>query len=211
MTPVAIVGWTAAAAGILLGLPQLIRLLRTRCTAGLSLIGWQSILVLNIIWAAHGMRIAEANMTVVNLLGLGSTGAVLFLLTRDRGLPLFPVVWPPLAVSVVFVGVDLLWGSTAFGLASLLPAILANVGQIAEVVRSAEVTGVSTVFLALGLVNQLLWLTWAVLLQERSSLISSFMLVVLISFNLVWYVLRRRGLRALFVKAQPVDVPAEVS
>lgn len=210
MTPVVVVGWTAAVVGTLLGLPQLIRLLRTRCTAGLSLIGWQAILVLNIIWAAHGIRIGEANMIVVNLLGMGSTGAVLVLMTRDRGLRLVPALWPPIAASVVFVAVDLLWGSVAFGMVSLLPAILANVGQIAEVVRSPQITGVSPVFLGLGLLNQMLWFTWAVLLHERSSLISSFTLILLISFNLVWYVLRRRGLRAFFVKSLPEDLLVEV-
>lgn len=211
MSAVDAIGWTAALVGIVLGLPQLVRLARTRSTAGLSLLGWQAILVLNIIWGVHGIRIAQPNMILTNLCGLLTTSAVLVLMTRDRGLRLLPVVLPALAGAGVLVAVDLLFGSTAFGVVSLIPAVLANLGQIVEVVRSEDVSGVSPVFLGLGLFNQILWLTWAILLEEASARISSLMLVLMIAFNLVWYILRRRGLRAFFVRPAPVEVVPELN
>ncbi|MGC3992906.1 MAG: PQ-loop domain-containing transporter [Propionicimonas sp.] len=212
MTPVEILGWVAALVGTVLGLPQLIRLARTRSTAGLSLFGWQAILVLNLIWAIHGIKIGQANMIVTNLGGLVTTSIVLYLFTKDLGRRLFPVVLPSLLAVVVLVAIDLGLGSTAFGVASLVPAILANAGQIIEVVRSPSVTGVSPVFLGLGLVNQLLWLSWAVLLNEASSKISSFLLVLMIAFNLTWYLLRRAGLRAFFVRpVEAVEVAPDLA
>ncbi|MFT4110453.1 SemiSWEET family sugar transporter [Propionicimonas sp.] len=212
MTPVELLGWMAALVGTVLGLPQLIRLARTRSTAGLSLFGWQAILVLNLIWALHGIKIGQPNMIVTNFGGLVTTSIVLVLFTRDLGRRLLPVVLPSLLAVVVLVAVDLGLGSTAFGVASLVPAILANAGQIIEVVRSPSVTGVSPVFLGLGLLNQLLWLSWAVLLDEASSKISSFLLVLMIAFNLTWYLLRRAGLRAFFARpVETVEVAAELT
>ena len=50
MTTVLLVGWAAALVGTVLGLPQMIRLARTRNIEGLSMPAWQLILGLNIGW-----------------------------------------------------------------------------------------------------------------------------------------------------------------
>lgn len=59
MTPVDIVGWSATVLGTILGVPQLVRLLRTRSVAGLSLIAWQATLSINIGWTVHGLLIGQ--------------------------------------------------------------------------------------------------------------------------------------------------------
>ena len=59
MSWVEIIGWSATAVGALLGFPQLFRLLRTRNVEGLSLLAWQAVLVLNVIWFTHHVRIGQ--------------------------------------------------------------------------------------------------------------------------------------------------------
>lgn len=198
MTGVEILGWLAALVGTSLGLPQLVRLVRTRSTAGLSLLAWQAILTLNLIWFVHGVKIGAANMSLPNLLALATTVPVLVLMSRDRGRPLARVLWPSLLGAALLITIDLLTTGGVFGMFSLVPAALANLGQCAEVIRARDVTGLSPVFLVLGLVNQLLWLSWAIGISEPSSIISSVAITVIVSFTLVWYTLRRLGLRALW-------------
>ena len=48
MSLLVLVGWTATAVGTVLGIPQLVRLARTRNVEGLSLVGWQAILAINL-------------------------------------------------------------------------------------------------------------------------------------------------------------------
>jgi hypothetical protein len=47
-------------------------------------------------------------------------------------------------------------------------------------------------------VNQLVWLGWALLVADPGSTISATSMASMAAFNLVWYVLRRLGLRAFF-------------
>ena len=57
MTAADVVGWVAVCVGMVVALPQLVRLARTRKVDGLSLTSWRSILAMNIAWAAHGIRL----------------------------------------------------------------------------------------------------------------------------------------------------------
>lgn len=207
MTPVEILGWLAALAGFVTGFPQAVKLIRTRNTAGLSLLAWQTILVLNLMWAAHGLRIGAVNMVVPNLLALASTVPIVVLIAKARQVAWWRAIVPALLATAVFVAIDGGWGSTAFGVASLIPAVLANIGQSVELVRSISVAGVSVPYLVLGFINQVLWLGWAWLLPETSTIISSTLIATLIGFNLVWCLLRRGGLRAFWPEPvlQPMD------
>ncbi|MGB4271197.1 MAG: PQ-loop domain-containing transporter, partial [Propionicimonas sp.] len=61
MSAVELLGWLGALTATLLGLPQAMRLMRTRNTEGLSLMAWQATLVINIGWTAHGIVIGQWN------------------------------------------------------------------------------------------------------------------------------------------------------
>jgi hypothetical protein len=52
--------------------------------------------------------------------------------------------------------------------------------------------------MVLAVVNQGVWLVWAVLVADPGSTISAASMGAMAAFNLVWYTLRRLGLRALF-------------
>ena len=201
MSGIAILGWLAALTATLLGVPQAVRLWRTRITAGLSLAAWQFMLVLNLSWTSHGLLIGQPNMVVPNALAITSTLPVLVLVSRDRGLPLWRVLLPPLVGTLLLIGVDLTLGTAVFGTLSLVPAIAANAGQSVELVRARSVDGVSPVFLAWQLGNQLLWLTWGLLVGDPGTVICAATTALVAVFNVAWWLARRFGLRALFATA----------
>lgn len=199
MTPVEIVGWAAAVAGTVLGLPQAIRLIRTRNVEGLSLPAWQLILILNVIWTSHGILLGKPNMIVPNTLGLVSTLPILTLMSRALGRRLVRVVLPSLVLSAVIIVVDVVLGSVAFGFVAIWPALAANVGQALELIRSPRVVGVSPTFLIVGAINQVLWLSWGLLVPDPGTAFTAAITLVIVTFNLVWWILRQFGLRAFGV------------
>lgn len=203
-----IVGWLAAGVAMLLGVPQIVRLLRTRSTDGLSLLLWQAILSINLGWLAHGLRIGAVNMAVTNLVGLASTVTILVLIIRARGLKPVPVFLPGLLGAVALIGIDAWLGSAAFGIAAVVPAVIANAGQAVELIRSPLITGVSPLFLVGQVVNQLLWFSWALLAGDQGTKITAPATGLIALFSVLWWVLRKAGLRALFVRPVTTGVVA---
>ncbi|MCA0297301.1 MAG: hypothetical protein LCH96_18715 [Actinobacteria bacterium] len=199
MTEVEIVGWAAALIVTTMGLPQLVRLARTRNVEGLSLPAWQIILALNLAWTVHGLTLGQANMVVPNVLGLGSSVPILALMSRELGRNLFRVMLPGLLVGAVMITVDLTLGSTAYGLFAIWPALFANAGQSLELIRSPRVRGVSPFFLVFGVINQVLWMVWGLLVPDPGTVITATSTLVITSFNLVWWILRMVGLRSFGV------------
>lgn len=198
MTLAVLVGWSATFVGAVLGFPQLWRLVRTRNVEGLSLFAWQSILVMNLIWFAHGLRIDQPPQLVVNTIGACSTVPIVVLLARSAGRTLWRAIVPCLLTAAVIMAIDQLWGSLAFGIAATVPGITATIGQSVELVRAPHVLGVSALFMVLAFVNQVLWMGWGFLISDPGSVVTTMMLSLLTGANLAWYVLRRMGLRALF-------------
>jgi uncharacterized protein with PQ loop repeat len=70
------------------GLPQVLRLVRTRRVDGLSLTAWQAMLVVNLSWTAHGISIGQIPQIVTSVLSLCSTVPILYLMARELRAPL---------------------------------------------------------------------------------------------------------------------------
>ena len=96
MTLVEILGWTATVVGTVLAMPQLVRLARTRNIEGLSLVGWQTALVLNIAWTVHGITIGQLPQILSSSLALFTTVPILVLMSRELGRKILPTVLPSL-------------------------------------------------------------------------------------------------------------------
>lgn len=200
---VVVIGWSATTVGALLGLPQLLRLIRTRQVEGLSLFAWWAMLTVNISWLAHGIHIVQPPQIVVNVIALCSTMPILILLTRSRGRSVFRVVTSSLAVVATITTIDIVLGSLAFGIAAVIPGVVSYLSQGVALVRSERVVGVSGPFLALSVLNQSLWLTWAWLLPDAGTIVACTLTLSVAGLNLLWYILRRLGLRPLFPRAEP--------
>ena len=71
MSAVEVIGWAGTVSRwTILGLPQVLRLVRTRRVDGLSLTAWQAMLVVNLIWTAHGISIGRVPQIVTSALSL---------------------------------------------------------------------------------------------------------------------------------------------
>jgi uncharacterized protein with PQ loop repeat len=196
---VILVGWAAALVGTVLGLPQMIRLARTRNVEGLSLPAWQIILGLNIGWTSHGVILGQVNLILPNILGLASSLPILFLMSRELGRPVPKVLLPGIVLGIGMIATDLLFGTAVYGLVALWPALFANIGQTLELVRSPRVVGVSPFFLIAGVLNQALWLWWGTLVADAGTIITATTTLGITSVNLVWWLMRQAGLRSFLV------------
>ncbi len=198
-----VVGWLACGVAMTLGVPQIIRLVRTRSTEGLALLLWQAMLAINIAWLVHGLRIDATNMILTNVVGGATTVTILTMLIRARGLVVWKVVTPGLLGAAALVAIDVGIGSAAFGIAAVVPAVLANAGQTVELVRAPRITGVSPLFLTGQVVNQGLWFTWSLLAGDQGTMITAPATGLIALLNVIWWSLRRGGLRPLFPRVEP--------
>ena len=198
MSVLVLVGWSATAVGTVLGIPQLLRTARTRNVEGLSLVAWQAILAVNLGWAAHGLRIGQPPQYVASILSLFATVPILHILSRELGRRSLVTFLGGLGLAAAMIGVDQLLGSAAYGVFAIFPGVLAIAGQSVQLVRAPDVRGVSTASLLLGALNQTLWAIWSVLVGDSGSMIAVLTTSVLVAFNVVWYFMRRLGLRAFF-------------
>lgn len=206
MHVVDLIGWTATVLGATVGLPQLIRLVRTRSVEGVSLVAWQAMLVLGIAYAAHGLSIGQLPQVVSTTVQIVTIVPVLVLMSAQLGRRPVGVLAPAMALAGGLIAVDQFVGATAFGVLAIAPAIVANAGQSVELVRSPDVRGVSIVFTVLAVVNPAIWLVWGAMIQDPGTMISSATAASIAAFNLVWYLARRVGLRPFFA-GRTVDAP----
>ena len=195
MTPVELLGWTATIVGTFLATPQLVRLARTRNVEGLSLLGWQTALVLNIAWAMHGINIGQLPQILSSFLALFTTIPILVLMARVLERQVLATMLPSFAVAATMIAIDGFLGSAAYGIAAIFPGIAITAAQSVELVRSEHVRGVSPVSMALGVVNLTLWFAWALLVRDPGTIIALSISWFIALFNLIWYLLRRMGLR----------------
>ncbi|MFP5416696.1 MAG: SemiSWEET family sugar transporter [Actinomycetes bacterium] len=194
MDAVMLVGWLAAVVGTVLGIPQAYRLIRTRNVEGVAVSAWQVMLALNVAWLVHGVRIAQANMVVVNALGLLSTVTILIVLSRELPRSLPRILLPGLAVAAAMISVNFLLGGAVYGLFAAIPAVLGQLGQTAELVRAERVEGVSKVFLTMSFTNFALWTLWGFLAGDQAAFIASLATGAVALLNVAWLGLRLSGL-----------------
>jgi uncharacterized protein with PQ loop repeat len=116
------------------------------------------------------------------------------LLWRHRGIRLWQLFVPGILLGALMVAVDVFSGPIAFAVIAFIPAALSQIAQLRSLVVSRSVHGVSLWWLAYCVLNQTIWLTWAVLAQEISVMIVATGLGILMTLNLILGVLRRLNL-----------------
>jgi uncharacterized protein with PQ loop repeat len=186
-----VLGWIGAVTGALVALPQVVRILRTSATTGVSPVTWQLLVGVNLAWMAHGVITHHPNIVVSNTLYALCTSTILILLWRHRGIRLWQLFLPGISLGVIMVAVDAFSGPIAFAVTAFIPAALSQLAQLRSLVVSRSIHGVSVWWLAYCVMNQAIWLTWAVLAHEVSVMIVATGLGTLMTLNLILGVLRR--------------------
>ena len=186
-----VLGWVAACTGMVSGLPQLVRLLRERTSAGVSLPMWQLNVAALYAWSCHGFHIGQFSLLLSNLLLAVTSTAVVVMICRDRGQSVLLKLVPPLLLSAFLFGViDLLLGPLIYGLVAVVPLAVGQVSQFLDLRNSADISGVSGGFLAVNLLVQALWLVWALLMREHAVTAASTVMTTLTGINTAYYLWR---------------------
>lgn len=183
-------GWCAAIFGASIFLPQVVRLLRSRTSKGLSLLAWQLVFGGNLAWISHGLITGHVNIWVPNLILLGCTSVILWLIRRDRRINWLVLVGPGVVLGVVTIMLDLTAGPIAFAVAAFLPSAIGQLAQLRDLVLSVNVRGLSMTFLVMSLINHCSWFSWSMLASELSVALVASSLGALTLVNCVWALLR---------------------
>lgn len=191
MTFIEIWGWLAAAFTATLSLPQLIRLLRVRTSAGLSLLSWQMMLAANIPWVAHGVMTNRMNLALPNAALFVCTILILRMIRRDRGLGLLQTYAMGTIAGVAAFGVDVIFGAAAFGTLVTIPQAIGQLAQLRDLLRLRDIRGLSWVFLTVSFGLQFMWIYWAFAVNDNAVKVAASMMAILAGANLLVYVLRR--------------------
>ena len=203
MSLVDLVGWFAALCSATLAVPQLVRIAGTRTVAGLSQVTWQMNTAAGIGWTGHGLLVGKAQLIWPNVL-LGLTSAqVLWQIVAARRLPLARTWLPAIALGMMSVAADVVLGPLAFAVLAFIPGALGQLTQLRDTRRATDTSGVSMGFLAMSLLTQLSWLTFAIPSGELAVLCVAAPMAVLAASNVIALWQRRR-----VVAGQPEPVPA---
>lgn len=186
-------GWACAVVGSLLSVPQVIRLLVGRTSAGVSLLLWQLMFGAGLGWTFHGITVGHLNLIVPNAMNTVLSALVLVMVARDRHLPAGRV-WPlGLAVAAALVAVELIGGAAAFGVVVIAPFLVGLGGQTRDLLRAPDLSGLSPLYVIGTLVVQLMWWSWALWVGEVSTLICSSVVGLAAALNVALWLGRTRG------------------
>lgn len=196
MSLVTVLGWSAAVIGAFFAMPQFLRVVRTGSTAGLSLVAWQLQSAGALAWTSHGVIYSMPNQILANTVISFCCLGVVYYLIRHRNLWWPRVVTPILLVAILLAAVDLRFGQLAFGFAVLVPGSVALVAQLHDLIRSPDVSGVSSGYLALGMVIQTLWFVWSLQVGDESVTIASSVAFALLAACLWVWTARTKAARS---------------
>ena len=200
------IAFVAAVVACSISVPQFLLVVRTKSTHGLSLTAWVISLGTGIGWLGHGFKLGEINLIWPNFWILSVVGTILYFLRRNGHYRSLAALLPGLGLAILLVGLDNFVSSAAFGLLVMIPQAYGMIKQGIELMRAPQVTGVSTGAWVLQVVNQLLWLVWAVLAHEPGTTISAAVCLGPAIYVLVWCILRARGVGPVLADAPPKDL-----
>lgn len=187
-----LLGWVAAALGVGSSVPQYLRVLRQRSSAGVSLQLWQVSAASTAAWASHGFLTSAPQMQLPNVaLSLVSLAIVVFIV-RDRKQPMVLPILVIVVLAAALISVELLAGALWFGIVVMIPQLYGQLTQTRALIVSDDLRGVSMGFLAIFLLVQALWFGFGVAAPDWSLIVCAGAMCVIASANLAIYLFRRR-------------------
>lgn len=191
-----IFGWVAAAIGVASNLPQLIRILRAKTSAGVSLRLWQISAATTGAWMVHGFLVQKGQMQWPNLLMSVLALVIVVFILRDRKQAIAPQLLLPVVLAASLTGVELLFGAMAFGFVIAVPQLYGQLTQLREMVTAPDLSGVSVGYLAIMLLVQVMWFVFGLFTFDWALIICAGAMSVVCSVNLGVYVVRHRRARS---------------
>lgn len=201
-------GWVAAAIGMASFFPQLIRIIRARTAAGVSLRNWQFLVGTQGAWCAHGFLVGVVQMQWPNLVMVLTALAIVVFIRKERGRPVLPALVVPLLIIAALYAIDVFVGGAAFGLIVAIPQVGGQMAQLREILRSTDLSGISPGYLSINLLVNAMWTVFGFVTVEWALMVCATAMTVICSINLITYLTRRR--RAGRVISDATAVPASL-
>lgn len=167
-------GWAAVVVGLLGAWPQVLRVLRTRSTEGVS---WLSAVLGTLcmaVWLGYGVVVADHVQVANNLLALLAAGtlcALLLAYARPRVLPALSLV---VGVAGVVLAAWLGAGAVGLAVAASSLSIARMVPQVRLALGSSELFGLCPWSTLLGLLAAVLWLGYGLVVTDVAVTVTSF-------------------------------------
>lgn len=216
---VAILGWVCAVLGAVLALPQLIKLFKTRDTAGVSLLNWQLVVGSGLAWTWHGIDVGQAPVWVPNLL-MGLSGlAIVWMICTHRKISLPKTLLLPAGVMVVSLLIDnfnrflgaapdsaqATLAHSVFGFVVNIPQMIGVLAQMRSIIREPDLKGFSIAYMGMLCSVQYLWLIWSLFSGESAIRVGAGAMAALTTVAIIVYVLRQIG---VIKPKQDTEAPA---
>ncbi|MDO5677423.1 MAG: hypothetical protein Q4G35_07960 [Propionibacteriaceae bacterium] len=186
-----VLGWVAATLGMMTSVPQLVRILRSGTSAGVSMVLWQLVAGATGAWAVHGFLSESPQMQGPNIFLSLCSAAIVVFVARDRKLPVLRQFVMPLAVMLVLSGINVWLGAVVFGIAVVGPQLVGQISQLKELIVAPTVEGVSVLFLVLTLVQQILWFGFGMFKPDWALIIVAGTMTLSCIANLAVFLVRR--------------------
>lgn len=175
-------------------MPQLLRLLSRRDTAGVSVPTWWLTVVAGLTWVGHNVRHDEVVAAITNGWSAAVAAAILYRCYRDSTQPqprnalAIPLATAALCAAIFLVAPDYLgWVAAGIGVVQFLP-------QAWTVLTADRLSGVSLPTWCLAVVAAALWITYGVLHSDPAIVVSPTVTGTL-SVLIVARLLTRRAVR----------------
>lgn len=156
------VGLLAAGIGMIISVPQVIRLARSQNADGVSLSSAVLGMLVSATWLSYGVALLDPTQLLANTPGLAGAAAVAVLVIRRTGAAPTPIVAATAGWAAVAGAAYLLGGPMALGMAATALATVRQTPQVIRVFAAGPITALSPASYLLGLVSATLWTTYGI-------------------------------------------------
>ncbi|HSO69746.1 MAG TPA: PQ-loop domain-containing transporter [Arachnia sp.] len=183
-------GWVAAAIGVASNIPQLLRILRAKTSAGVSLRLWQISAATTGAWMVHGFLVQQPQMQWPNVLMSTFALVIVVFVLRDRKQAIAPQLVLPVVLAASLSSVELIFGAMAFGFVIAVPQLYGQLSQLREMVTAPDLSGVSLGYLVIMLVVQTMFFIFGLFTFDWALIICAGLTIIVCTVNLMVYVVR---------------------
>lgn len=157
--------------GLTRAMPQLVRLLRARDAAGVSLDGCATSAIVSSFWATYGILTGQPAVVLAS-----GTPAVIFVVIGLAALRYGRRIGELRAAPfflIAFTGVTIAGGAAGLGLVLTVGALVANTPHVVTAYREKELSGVSPSTWALTAADGAIWTTYALITGDVPILVNN--------------------------------------
>nr|WP_240897098.1 SemiSWEET family transporter [Kineococcus vitellinus] len=178
-TLISSIGLLAAGVGIVTGVPQIVRLLRSPDASGLS----YSSAVLGMLgcatWLTYGLLLMDPAQLVANVPGIACAVLTVVLAARRLGARLSSALIATLAWTPVVVGAHVLGGAELVGVVATVVSLVRMLPQVRTVFGRESLAGLAPASFVLTQASAVLWTVYGVATAQPSVVVCSAVSVVL--------------------------------